>query len=558
MFAAVVRNSGATSMVERKLLLALVLLLLAACKDSPTNPSTTNPQSVSVLTQHNDNTRAGCDDTETALTTSNGNVQQVGKVVTRPVDGAVYAQPLVVGHLSIGGGNHNVVYVATVNNTLYAFDGDNGRLYWRKNFTRSSWRPPKNTDMTGACGGTYTNFSGNMGIVGTPVIDAARGTMYFVARSTTGGTFVQYLHAVNIVDGSEVAGSPTAITATYTGNGDGSVNGVIAFDAQRQNQRQGLILLNGVVYVTFSSHCDWGPYHGWILGYDAATLQQQVVYNATPNGYAGGMWESGTGMAADAQGNLYVVTGNGTVGDSTDPTSPTNRGESALKLAPAGSTLHVASYFTPQDFQYLNDNDLDYGTMGGFLIPNSLYFLTGGKDGNLYLVNKDAMGGYVPSANQVQQVVALGSSANMHCQAAYYKGSAKEFIYVWSENQPLRAIPFDRGSNLMDPQGQVLFGGGGPTGQSGAVLSVSSNGSTDGTGILWASYASSGDAESFVSPGILRAFDANDVARELWNNQQNAARDGAGNYAKFSPPTIANGHVYLPTFSNKVVVYGLR
>src|SRR5438034_7698480 len=156
--------------------------------------------------------------------------------------------------------------------------------------------------------------------------------------------------------------------------------------------------------------------------------------------------------------------------------------------------MHVECLLTTQLFQYLNSNVVDSVTMSRFLIPSSLYFLTGGKDGNLYLVNKDAMGGYVPSANQVQQVVALGSSANMHCQAAYYKGSAKEFIYVWSENQPLRAIPFDRGSNLMDPQGQVLFGVGGPTGQSGAVLSVSSNGSTDGTGILWASYASSGDA----------------------------------------------------------------
>jgi hypothetical protein len=168
------------------------------------------------------------------------------------------------------------------------------------------------------------------------------------------------------------------------------------------------------------------------------------------------------------------------------------------------------------------------------------------------------MGGYVPSANQVQQVVALGSSANMHCQAAYYKGSAKEFIYVWPENQPLRAIPFDPGSSLMDPQHQIVAGVGWPTGQSGAVLSVSSNGSKDGTGILWASYASTGDAESFVSPGILRAFDANDISRELWNNHQNVARDGAGSYAKFSSPTIADGHVYLPTFSNRVVVYGLR
>jgi len=530
--------------------------LFVTCTDNPTDSSTTNPQSVSVLTQHNDNTRSGWNANEIALTTSNVNVQQFGTVFTLTVDDQVYAQPLVAGHLLIGSFYHNVVYIATVNNTVYAFDGDNGRVYWRKSFTAPGMRPPRNTDMTQACGGTYQDFSGNIGIVGTPVIDAARGTMYFVARSMTGSTFVQYLHAVNIVDGKELAGSPTRITATYSGNGDGSVSGVIAFDAERQNQRQGLTLLNGVVYVTFSSHCDWGPYHGWILGYDAATLQQQVVYNTTPNGYAGGMWQSGTGMAADA-GNLYVVTGNGTVGDSGDATRLTNRGESALKLTPSGSTLTVSSYFTPLDYQALNDTDIDYGAMGGFLIPNSLYFLTGGKDGNLYLLNKDAMGGYSPSANQVQQVVALGSSANMHCQAAYYKGSAKEFVYVWPENHPLRAIPFNSGSGLMDPSGQILAGGG-PTGQSGAVLSVSSNGSTAGTGIVWASYAFSGDAEHTTSPGILRAFDANDVSQELWNNRQNVARDGAGNYAKFSSPTIANGHVYLPTFSNRIVVYGLR
>ena len=537
--------------------LPLVLLLLAACRDTLTDNNAPNPQSVAVLTQHNDNTRSGWNDNETALTTSNVNVQQFGAVFTLPVDDQVYAQPLVMGHVSVGGGDHNVVYVATVNNTLYAYDGDNGRLYWQRGFTAPGMRPPTRTDMTGACGGSYQDFSGNIGIVGTPVIDAARGTMYFVARSTTDSTFVQYLHAVNIVDGSEIGGSPTKITATYSGNGDGSVAGVIAFDARRQNQRQGLTLQNGVVYVTFASHCDWGPYHGWILGYDAATLGQRVVYNATPNGYGGGMWESGTGMAADAEGNLYVVVGNGTVGDSGDATNRTNRAESALKLTPAGSTLQVASYFTPYDYQHLNDNDLDYGSMGGLLIPNSGYYLTGSKDGTLYLLNKDAMGGYQPSSNQVQQVVPLGGTANMHCQTAYYKGSSKEFIYVWSENDPLRAIPFDRAGNLLDPQGQVVSGVG-PTGQSGAVLSVSSNGSKDGTGIVWASYAVIGDAEHAVSPGILRAFDANDVTQELWNNRQNFSRDGAGYYAKFSAPTIANGHVYLPTFSNQVVVYGLR
>jgi hypothetical protein len=549
-------------MPRRKLPFSLILLLLGTCKENVA-PVTgiippPNPQSVSVLTQHNDNSRSGLNDNETALTTANVNVQQFGEVFTLPVDDQVYAQPLVVGHVNIGGDYHNVVLIATVNNTVYAFDGDNGTLYWQKTFTASGMRPPQHGDMTGACNGAYQDFSGNIGIVGTPVIDATTGTIYFVARSTTGSAFVQFLHAVNIVDGNEVAGSPTQITSTSTGNGDGSVNGVIAFDALRQNQRQGLTLLNGTVYVTFSSHCDWGPYHGWILGYDAATLQQKIVYNATPNGYAAGMWESGTGMAADASGNLYVVTGNGTVGDAGDPTSLTNRGESALRLTPVGSTLRVTSYFTPYNYQHLNDYDLDYGGMGAFLIPNSLYYVTGAKDGNVYLLNKDAMGGYLPSSNQVQQVVPLGSDANMHCQPTYYKGSSKEFVYVWSENDPLRAIPFDRGSGLLSPQSQVVSTVAGPNGQSGAVLSVSSNGSRDGTGILWAAYASSGDAEHTTSPGILRAFDANDVGKELWNNRQNSARDAAGNYAKFAAPTIANGHVYLPTFSNRVVVYGLQ
>ena len=548
-------------MIKRGILIGLVSL--AACRGAITDsqgnpPSTTNPQTTSVLTQHNDNTRAGWNANETALTTSNVNLQHFGKLFTLAVDDQVFAQPLVAGGITIRGGLHNVVYVATVNNTLYAFDGDNGRLYWQRNFTAPGMRPPKNTDMAGACGGTYSDVSNNIGIIGTPVIDAGKHTIYFVARSTNNGTFVQHLHAVDLLSGSEVAGSPVAITATMSGSGDGSVNNVLNFDGQRENQRQALTLLNGVVYVTFSSHCDWGPYHGWILGYDAGTLQQQVVYNATPDGSAGGIWESGTGMAADGQGNLYVVIGNGTVGSGGDPTNPRNRGESALKLTRSGSSLQIASYFTPANYQSLNDNDLDYGGSGALLIPNSSFFLTGGKDGNLVLLNKDAMGGYQSSGNLVQQVISLGTSGvELHCQPAYFKGAAKEFVYVWSENDALRAIPFDRGSNMLDQSGQIVLSSFGPTGQNGAVLSVSSNGNVDGTAILWASHAYGGDAEHNVVPGILRAFDANDVTKELWNNQQTAP-DAAGNFAKFAPPTIANGHVYLPTFSNQVVVYGLR
>jgi len=547
----------------RRLPLPLAFLLLSFCRNSEapiniTNPPPPSAQSVSVLTQHNDNNRSGWNDNEQALTTANVNVQQFGLVFTLLVDDQVYAQPLVAGHVMINGNYHNIVIVATVNNTVYAFDGDNGTLYWQKNFTAAGMRPPQRFDMTGACNGGYQDFSFNIGIVGTPVIDAGTGRMYFVARSTDGTTFVQHLHAINIVDGTEALGGPKLITANYDGTGDGSVQGMINFDPQKQNQRQGLTLVNGTVYVTFSSHCDWGPYHGWILGYDAASLNQKVVYNDTPNGYAGGLWESGMGMAADAQGNLYVVTGNGTVGDNGDPTNSINRGSSALKLTPNGASLSVASYFTPSNYQLLNDYDLDYGGMGALMIPNSNFYLTGAKDGTLYLLNKDNMGGYVQSSNHVQQSVPLGGNdANMHCQAAYYKSGTREFVYVWSENDPLRAIPFDRAGNLLSPESETVATVAGPIGQSGAILSVSSNGNQAGTGILWASYAANGDAEHDVRPSVLRAFDANDVSKELWNNLQNPS-DAGGTYAKFAAPTIANGHVYLPTFSNRVAVYGLR
>lgn len=546
----------------RHIPLLLIAVALAACKHDVTgaNLDGTAPDSaaVSVLTQHNDNARTGWNDRETVLNAGNVNALRFGLVFTLPVDDQVWAQPLVVGNVAIGGGRRDVVYVATANNTLYAFDGDDGTLYWQKNFTAPGMRPPRNSDMTGACGGTYRDFSGNIGIVGTPVIDATTRTIYFVARSTNGSAFVQHLHAVRLEDGAEAAGSPVQIGATVAGSGAGSVGGTIAFDAQRQNQRQALALIDGVVYMSFSSHCDWGPYHGWILGYDASTLQQRVVYNATPDGEAGGMWESGAGMAADAAGNLYVVTGNGTVGTAADPTSARNRAESALKLTRSGSTLRVASYFTPDNYELLNDYDLDYGGLGSLLIPNTPYFLTGAKDGTLYLLDRDDMGGYVPAMNQARQVVSLSSNANMHCQAAYFGGGAggRELVYVWSENDQLRAFPFDRANGKLDEQGQlrsVL----GPSGQNGAMLSVSSNGSAAGTGILWASYAYGGDAEHDVTPGILRAFDAGDVTKELWNSRQNATRDVAGAYAKFATPTIANGHVYLATFSNVVAVYGL-
>ncbi|MDP4283978.1 MAG: hypothetical protein Q8891_06110 [Bacteroidota bacterium] len=547
-------------MSHKRIFLALVILFGISCQKKSSlgqNTSDGTSQSAWVATQHNNNTRSGYNDRETILTTNNVNKQQFGKLFSLSVDDQVYSQPLIAGDITLSNNKHNVVYIATVNNTVYAYDGDNGQLYWQKNYTAQGMRPPRNTDMTGACGGYYSDFSGNIGIVGTPVIDSATLTIYFVARSTDGTNYVQYLHAVNILDGNEMPGSPVKITATYNGNGGGSVNNVITFDSQKQNQRQALTLLNGIVYITFSSHCDWGPYHGWILGYNATTLQQQIVYNDTPNGDAGGIWESGSGMAADNQGNLYVVIANGSVGYNNDPTNLINRGESALKLTPTSTSLKVNSYFTPFNYQYLESNDFDYGCMGAFLIPNSNYYVTGGKDGSFYLLNKDNMGGFLPSTNNVQQTIMLTQIPAMHCQPSYYKGLSGEYVFLWSENDQLRAFPFIRNTNLFDISHVITSSVIGPSGESGAILSVSSNGTKDSTGILWASYPSNGDANQSVRPGILRAFDANDITKELWNNNQDA-NDNSGNYAKFSAPTIANGHVYLATFSNQVIVYGLK
>ena len=551
-------------------------LILTGCKKNGANNSgsqtnrTPNPQHISVLTQHNDNTRAGLNNNETALTTSNVNSNQFGKLFTLAVDDQVYAQPLVAGDLSIGSGIHNVVLIATVNNSVYAYDGDNGTLYWQKNFTATGMRPPNSGDMSSGWCTPYTDFAHNIGIVGTPVIDSVAKTIYFVSRSTDGTSFAQYLHAVDIASGSEQPGSPVAISASVSGSGDGSVNNMVDFDPRRNNQRQGLTLVNGVVYITYSSHCDWNPYHGWILGYNAQTLQQVIVYNDTPNGENGGIWESGMGMAADAQGNLYITTGNGTVGQGNlyagssngtnennpnpAPTSLTDRAESALKLTPSGPTLLVSSFFTPTNYVDLNINDLDYGVMGTLLIPNSSYYFKGCKDGNLYLLNKDNMGGYSPASNQVQQTVPINVS--LHCQPSYYLGSSNEFVYVWSENDQLRALSFNRSSNTFATN-QIVSSEAGPTGGSGADLSVSSNGSVDSTSILWATYAGNGDAGSQISPGILRAFVASDITKEIWNSTINL-NDAVGNYSKFCSPTIANGHVYLATFSNQVVVYGLK
>ncbi|MDP4223065.1 MAG: hypothetical protein Q8868_07115 [Bacteroidota bacterium] len=534
-------------MVRYLIIATFLMILTSSCKKITNSYQPQISNSVSVLTQHNDNTRAGLNDKETILNTTNVNTNYFGKLFTLPVDDEVYAQPLVVGNLVVGGRIRNIVYIATVNNSLYAYDALNGELFWEKNFTGTGNRPPNALDVD------CTNFTQNMGIVGTPVIDLTSGTIYFVSRSTEGIHFHQYLHAVGLTDGSDKLGSPVEIKASVPGTGDGNVNDTVYFDPLRNNQRQGLALVNGIVYISWASHCDWNPYHGWVIGYDASTLNQKFVYCDTPGGAEGGIWESGMGIAADSDGNLYITTGNGTVGQS-DPTDLSNRGESALKLIPSGSGMTISSYFTPSNYQYLNDNDLDYGVMGTFLIPNSHYYFTGGKDGNIYILERDDMGGYSATLNNVQQTIKINDG--LHCQPAWYSGNNGEFAFIWSENDALRAIPYNRNSNTFSGN-QILSDVSGPGGESGAEISVSSNGRTDGTGIVWAAYAISTDADIIAGPGILRAFDANDITKQLWNSSQSPA-DNPGYFAKFSAPTIANGYVYLATFSKQVVVYGLK
>lgn len=568
----------------------LVLIAIAVCsfgckkreKLAPVGPvdpgpgsDSVNVQHISVLTQHNDNTRAGLNNKEAALTTTNVKPGDFGKLFLMNADDDIYAQPLIVGNLHIGTGVHNVAFIATVNNTVYAYDADKlGKPLWQVNFTEKGMNPPNTVQLQSIvwwCN-PYTDFRYNIGIVGTPVIDSAAQTMYFVARSQGGSKFYQYLHAVNITDGSERPGSPVQIQASVPGTGDGNKNGIVYFDPKLNNQRQGLVLVNGVVYISFSSHCDLNPYHGWILGYDAHTLQQQYVYNDTPTGEEGGIWECGMGIAADEAGNLYVTTGNGTVGrgglfteasngtndigPNPDPTDLTNRSESALKLTPSGNTLAVTSYFTPTNYFDLNNNDLDYGVMGTLLIPNSNYYFTGCKDGNLYLLDKDNMGGYSVSGNQNKQTLPFTST--MRCLPAYYRGSTNEYVYLWPENEPLHAFAFNRSAGSLS-YGPIYRAQIGPQ-DFGGVISVSANGIKDGTGIVWAAYAENRAPNTGYYPlyhSILRAFEANDITKELWNSDLSPA-DAPGNWAKFCSPTIANGKVYLATFSGQVVVYGLK
>ena len=499
---------------------------------------------VSVLTQHNDNKRTGANLKETVLNTNNVTVAKFGKLFSRSVDGQIYAQPLYVANLSIPGrGIHNVLYLATEKNNLYAFDADDPSLstpFWEVNIGI----PVLNEDT-----GELKDIDEVIGITSTPVIDSSTGTLYCVAKTKENNSYVQRLHALDITSGKEKFNGPVVIDASVTGTGDTSVGGTIRFDPLRHLNRAGLLLLNGFVYIAFGSHGDVTPWHGWVFSYNATTLQRVAALNTTPTGTMGGIWQSGQGLTADENGYIYVMTSNGTFDVNT---GGPNVSSCFVKLSTPN--LSLVDWFAPSNVDVLNSTNTD-ASAGPLLLPGTNLLVGGGKEGVFYVLDRMNMGHFREGTNpQIMQYFKATESSIWGSPIYWNSPDKGPLLYVWSRKDCLKAFKLVNGLFQTTPVARSTMEV--PKGRPGAMLSLSSNGSAAGTGIVWASHPFKGDANHRTVPGILRAFDASDVSIELWNSKQNAGRDDFGNFAKFCPPTIVNGKVYLATFSNQLVVYG--
>jgi len=496
-------------------------------------------QTASVLTQHNDLGRSGANPNETVLTTSNVNEASFGKLFSLPVDGLVFAQPLYVPNVTIPGkGKHNVVYVATENDSVFAFDADSGAQYWQV-----SLGTPVPSSIV-----PTTNIPGTVGITSTPVIDPVSGTIYVAAKTWDKGPHVYRLHALDITTGAEKLGGPVKIAASVAGNSPDEPGGTITFDARIQLQRPALTLVNGVVYLAFGSHEDQYAFHGWLLGYDATTLQQVQAFNATPNGRGGAIWMSGQGLIADASNNLYLMTAN-----SYNPfeDNPADYSESFVKLVPNGSSLTVGDYFKPNNYDYLNAGDYDVSAGGPVAIPGTSYIAGAGKLGLMYVVDTNNMGGMNVSGDQVVQE--FQTAGGVWGAPVFWNNT----MYYWGVGAPLQAFHFNGKTFDTSPSSQgAVMSLNLETGN--GALAVSSNGTSPGTGIVWGIIPTD-DPCCLAVGGDLYAFDAADLSTILWSTAQNESRDGFGNYGKFVAPTVVNGKVYVATENTpgRVAVYGL-
>ena len=489
---------------------------------------------VDVLTQHNDNARTGANLNETSLTPGNVNKARFGMLFKRLVDDQLYTQPLVATGVHVAEGTRDLVYVTTVNNSVYAFDANDSEAtqpVWHVNFGT----PANLHDADFGC----LDMNGQMGIVGTPVIDKAGGVLYVVALTRAGTLpgagpgFIQRLHALDLATGADLLGSPVVIHSP-------------GFDALMENQRPALMLANGLVYVGYASHCDKEPYHGLLMAFDTKTLVEEAVFNTSPTGSEASIWHSGQGPAADDEGNIYVVTGNG----SWDGVN--NFSESFLKLSPK---LQLLDWFTPTNHFELDKTDGDLNSSGATLIPGTHMVLGGGKEGVLYTLDTSRFG-HLGDEHALQHFQATKS----HLHSLVYWNSAKSgsLLYVWGQRDRAKVYKLE-GNRLTEKPAMMRDT---PNeGHPGAMLSLSANGDKDG--ILWAAIHATGDSWHESRPGVLHAYAADDIRHELWNSLEIPARDDCGEYAKMAPPTIANGRVYLASFGSENVgtgqfcVYGL-
>lgn len=454
----------------------------------------------------------------------------------------------------------------------------------------------------------YEDIVTEVGILSTPVVSRDRGTVYVVTASKDPGgsgtdAYRHQLHALDLATGADRPGSPVQITATAPGQGytgeqgesDDVRDGQIHFVSHRQLQRAGLLLLDKQVVVAFASYGDKDCYHGWVLAYDPDTLQQTAVLTTTPTKLdvtdpdyvgRGGIWQAGAGLAADSTG-IYFSTGNGGYADGTD------FGDCFLRLYP--QTLQVKDWFTPFNQLQLANNDIDLGSSGVLLVPGTNLLIGGGKESKFFVIKRDSMGRYLPDKGNSQIVQHFyvhaptnpddpirsarkydGTGHHIHGAPAYWHGAHGPWVYVWAEEDVVKAYQLSA-AGTVDATPITLKGipdahlgvtasqgaargaagvSGTAPGMPGGMLSISADGNTSGTGILWATHPLE-NANRGIVPGIVRAYDAGDLRRELWNSRANAARDDLGTYAKFSAPTVANGRVYVGTFSGQVAVYGL-
>ncbi|MBB5345187.1 hypothetical protein [Tunturibacter empetritectus] len=503
-----------------------------------------------VTTFHYDIARDGLNAQETILTQSNVNSTQFGKIGFDAVDGKVDAQPLFLANVSVGGQLHNVLYVATEHNNVYAFDADSGTQIWKTSILGSG----ETTSDDRGC----SQITPEIGITSTPVIDRRQGTngsLFTIGMSKdANGGYHQRLHALDLTTGLDT-GSPNEIAATYPGNGANSQNGNVVFDPVQYAERAALLLLNGTIYTGWTSHCDSGPYTGWVIGYSESTLAQTQVLNLTPNGNEGSIWMSGDGLAADSSGFLYLLQANGTF----DTTLNSNGfpaagdyGNAMVKLSTTGK-LAVADYFETYNGTTESSEDLDLGSGGEMLLPDQTdasghvhHLIVGaGKDKNIYLADRDNLGKFNPASapmdSNIYQEIPGAMAGLVYSTPAYFNGT----LYYSSDGDTLKAYPFTNAVLATSPSSQttVKFSHPGPT------PSISANGTQNG--IVWA-------LESGLSAaGVLHAYDPSNLTHEFYNsNQAPNERDSFGNGNKFITPLIVNGKVYVGTQSG-VAVFGL-